>query len=262
MSEQSIPPDDWDTFGEHAWWAWRAYTNIQDLASWDSAPRCEETAEIFRRHGCTSVLDVASGFGRKTFQFDRLVFETAGVDSAPTAAKRGRELADLLEVDIAFHQMAWSELPGEFAGRFDAVYNDNIVNPATTEELASLASATCACLTSGGVTLLGSRPKEEWHMTPEERVEARRNGPEFGQWWDVETPIGQTKTIAMKARFPNGIYQHFFHLTNGTGVAHSGWYNNLDWNLSHYERAFLDAGLKSVDLIELPSGEFEGIASK
>ena len=99
-------------------------------------------------------------------------------------------------------------------------------------------------------------------MTPEERVEKRWEGDSPRMWWNRKTPEGSLMTVQVPERFPRGIFKHFFHLTNGVDAEHSGWYDNLEWTLDDFREALEDVGFAHIELIELPSGDLEGVATK
>ena len=228
---EGLPSTNWDIFTKHAWFAMKPSSNLEE---WDSISRCESAAETLNAFGCRSVLDAASMFGRKTFQFHRLGFEVLGIDMVQRSVEYGQQLAEELGLPVEFRCLSWADVPGQFDGQFDAVYNDNFPNARDREELLEAAKAAYSALKPGGIALFGSRPEDEWEMSPEERVEKKWKGHDPQKWWNVATPEGQVITIAMAERFPTGIYRHFLHVIDGRRVEHSGWFDNLGWMLKDF----------------------------
>ena len=255
----ALPANDWDTFTKHAWSAMGPSGNLD---GWGSKSRCEDAAEIFKAFGCRSVLDAASGYGAKTVPFHRMGFDVLGIDIEQRSVELGQQLAKDFGLDVEFRCMSWADVPGQLDEQFDAVYNDNFPNAKDRQELLEAAQAAYSALKPEGIALFGSRPEDEWEMTPVERVERAWKGNDPSIWWRVDTPEGQVITIGMSERFPTGIFRHFLHLTDGKQLEHSGWFHNFEWTLEDFTKVLKQVGFTKVELKRIKSGQFEGVATK
>jgi glycine/sarcosine N-methyltransferase len=105
--------------------AYQGFAERYDLFSEEfgkqSPQRMEFFRRIFRENGISKVLDCACGTGRDLVMFDSLGVEVAGSDISPSMLEQARKNLARLGLEIPLRQVDFRELPGDFAGKFDAV---------------------------------------------------------------------------------------------------------------------------------------------
>jgi SAM-dependent methyltransferase len=119
-SQPLIAKDDLDGFyGQgKAWMLW------DDKDAWKIREGVEGTfyADLLRKHGAHSVIDVSAASGFHAITLARAGFDTAATDGFAGFVVAGERNVKESQLDIPFMQAAWSELPrvGMQLGTFDA----------------------------------------------------------------------------------------------------------------------------------------------
>jgi SAM-dependent methyltransferase len=255
------PPDCWDVY-------WKYFNELLTPPlppeSWGVVKGCESVVQLLKEYNCQRVLEAASGIGLKAITFRRMGFDVVGMDICATGIELSRKLAETVSIPLEFHELSWDSVPSQWAGQFDAVFIDQVLNVRTVAELTSAAKCAWHALRPGGIFLFGAMDAEEWDMTAEERL-ARRwpEKPLPRIAWTRDHGDRQSTTIAASEPYSRGIYHSFLHLTQSgsqRSLEHSGFLENLSWSWEELTNTLIATGFSQVIRRPMPGGSVSAIA--
>ncbi len=132
----------------------RALSHQPEMFGSDPSLPAQNAAELFKKEGCATILELGAGQGRDAIYFARLGFKVFALDYAPNglaAIVQKARKSGLSHLVTAMHHDVRQPLPFE-DGHFDACFSHMLFcMELTTKELACLTQEIKRVLKTGGI---------------------------------------------------------------------------------------------------------------